>query len=206
MILTRDVDMPSHPSTKALYSFLPDPIPKTLEAISQDLEDLRTAIEHSRRYDLTNHFLGEEIDRRILSIQNKTDMLQGKLRYTDALAMAIRIFIYLSCDRFASISSADLTTLASDLKGILSEPDTRLCSSFEFTVWQLFVGSVATTADSETGIWFRTTLWRLARAFVLREWSGLLTILSRAFMPAPQLLGSFRSVWAEVMENQNFHI
>jgi hypothetical protein len=128
------------------------------------------------------------------------------LQYTDALAQAIRIFLHLSYDRVSTILPATLTILASDLKDILSEPDTRLCSSFEFTVWQLFVGSVATTADSETGVWFRTTLWRLARAFVLREWSRVLAILKRAFMPPSQLLGSFRSVWRELLENQSFHV
>lgn len=85
MIPTSDPDMPSQPCTKALHSF-PDSISKTLETISQDLKDLRTAIEYSRRYNQANHFLVEEIDQRILSIQNKTDMLQGTLRYTDALA------------------------------------------------------------------------------------------------------------------------
>ncbi|KAF5015438.1 hypothetical protein F66182_13237, partial [Fusarium sp. NRRL 66182] len=98
-----------------------------------------------------------------MSVRNKADMLQGKLRYTDGLVQAIRIFLYLSCDRLAVTSPADLTMLASDLKDILSKPDTRLCSSFEFTLWQLFVGSMATTADSETGVWFRTTFWRMAR-------------------------------------------
>jgi hypothetical protein len=132
-------------------------------------------------------------------------MLRGKLRYTDALAQAIHIFLHLSCDRLP-ITPAGLNTLASDLKDILSEPDTRLCSSFEFTIWQLFVGSVATTADSETGVWFRTTLWRLTRAFVLREWERLLAILGRAFVLPYQLLGSFKSVWMEVMENQSFHV
>lgn len=198
--------MPSQTSAKALHSFFPDSISKTLEAISQDLNDMHTAIEYSKRYNLADPFVVKEIDHRILSIRNKADMLQGKLRYTDALAQAIRIFLYLSCDRLAITSPADLTMLASDLKNILSEPDTRLCSSFEFTVWQLFVGSVATTADSETGAWFRTTLWRLARAFVLREWSGFLVILERAFMPPSQLLGSFRLVWEEVLENQSFHV
>jgi hypothetical protein len=206
MITTSDINMPSCSGTKALHSFLPDPIFKTLEGISQDLNELPTAIEYSRRYDLANNFLVQEIDQRILSIQNKTDMLQGKLRYTDALAMAIRIFLYLSGNRLASILPTNLTALASDLKDILSEPDCRLCSSFEFTIWQLFVGSVATTMDSETGIWFRTTLWRLARAYVLREWSRVLAILGRAFMPPSQLLGSFRSVWVEVLENQSFHV
>lgn len=195
--------MPAQTSAKALHSFFPDSISKTLEAISQDINELRTAIEYSRGYSLTDPFVFEEIDHRILSIRKKADTLRGRLRYTDALAQAIRIFLYLSCDRFSVTSPADLIMLASDLKDILSEPDIRLCSSFELTVWQLFVGGVATTADSETGVWFRITLWRLARAFILREWSGLLVILRRAFMP---LLESFNSIWREVLENRSFHV
>lgn len=163
---------------------------------------MQTAIENSRRNNLADPSVVKEIDHRIMSVRNKADMLQGKLRYTDGLVQAIRIFLYLSCDRLAVTSPADLTMLASDLKDILSKPDTRLCSSFEFTLWQLFVGSMATTADSETGVWFRTTFWRMARTLVLREWSGVLVTLGRASMP---LLGGFRLVWEEVMENQSFH-
>ncbi|KAL3706684.1 hypothetical protein TMatcc_007697 [Talaromyces marneffei ATCC 18224] len=204
-LLISDIDMNSQASTKALHSFFPDSISRTLDAISKDIANLRTAIEYSRRYELADHFLIKEIDERILTIQNKSDTLRGKLQYIDALAQSIRIFLHLSCDRLP-ILPANLTTLTSGLKNILSEPDTRLCSSFEFTIWQLFVGSVASTADSDTGIWFRTTLWRLARAFVLREWSRVLSILGRAFMPPYQLLADFKSVWIEVMENQSFHV
>jgi hypothetical protein len=157
------------------------------------------------RYDTPEEFVAMEVDQRILTILDKTDILRGQPGYTYSLGLSIRIFLHLSSDRFP-ILPADLSALASEVKDTLSEPDVRLCTSFELTAWQLLIGSVATTADSPTGSWFRVTLWKISRAFVFNEWAGVLAILEKAFMPHSRLLACFEAVWAEVMENQTFHI
>jgi hypothetical protein len=185
--------------------FMPKTVPETMDSISQDLSRLRTAIEYSMRYDTAEEFVAREIDQRILTILNNADILLGYPAYISALGLCIRIFLHLSSDRFP-ISPADLSVLASELKAILSEPDTRLCTSFELTAWQILTGSVATTADSPTGSWFRITLWKVSRAFVLSDWSRVLAYLNKDFIPHSRLLAEFKAVWTEAMENQVFHI
>lgn len=187
------------------HLFLPKTIPETIDSISQDLSGLRTAIEYSMRYDTAEEFVAREIDQRILTILDKADIFQNYPGYISALGLSIRVFLHLSSDRFP-ISSADLVVLASDLKAILSEPDTRLCTSFELTAWQLFIGSVATTAYSPVGSWFRITLWKVSRAFVLSDWPRVLDFLDKAFMPHSRLLAGFKKVWTEAMENQAYAI
>lgn len=180
-------------------------LPETIHSISHDISDLCTAIEYSMKYDTAEEFVAKEIDERILIILNKAEVLKEQPGYTYALGLSIRIFLHLSSDRFP-ISPANLSVLTSELKAILSEPDIRLCTSYELTAWQLLTGSVATTADSPTGNWFRITLWRVSRAYAFIDWTGILTILSKSFMPHSQLLTNFKTVWTEVTENKAFHI
>lgn len=204
--MVEDTTSLSKPNLKIYipHLFLPKTIPETIDSISHDLSGLRTAIEYSMRYDTTEEFVIKEIDQRILKILDKADTFRNYPGYLFALAISIRIFLYLSSDRF-HISYADLGVLASDLKAILSEPDTRLCTSFELTTWQLFIGSVATTADSPAGTWFRITLWKVSRAFVLNDWSRMMDFLKKAFLPHSRLLADFKKVWIEAMDNKGFH-
>lgn len=178
--------------------FLPKSITETIDLISYDLSCLRTAIEYSMRYDTTEGFLTREIDERILLVLDKATTFHAHPGYVSAMGLSIRIFLHLSSDRFP-ISATDLGVLASDLKAVLSEPDTRLCTTFELTMWQLFVGSVATAADPSAGSWFRETLWKVSRAFLLSDWTRVLGFLDRAFMPDSRLLTAFEEVWKEVM-------
>ncbi|QKX61890.1 uncharacterized protein TRUGW13939_09046 [Talaromyces rugulosus] len=202
---TEDIAILPKPSMNISHLFLPKTVPETIDSISQDLSSLRTAIEYSMRYDTAEEFVAREIDQRILEILNNADILRSYPAYISSLGLCIRIFLHLSSDRFP-ISAADLSVLTSELKAILGESDTRLCTSFELTAWQILTASVATTADSPAGRWFRITLWKVSRAFVLSDWSRVLAYLDKAFIPHTRLLAEFKAVWTEVMENPVFHI
>ncbi|KAH8886249.1 hypothetical protein GQ53DRAFT_728038 [Thozetella sp. PMI_491] len=185
------------------HLFLPDSALHIIDTISKDLAGLRTVLEFSLSHSTTDEFLIKDINQRVLMVKERADMLRGQLRYTDALVLALHMFLHLSCDHH-STPPAQLGAMANDLKDALSEPDTRLCTSIEFTAWQLMVGCVATT-ELQARNWFKITLWRLSKAMRLNEWSQVENILDKTFMPYSKLLGRFATAWEEAVETYKCH-
>ncbi|KAK7418432.1 hypothetical protein QQX98_003924 [Neonectria punicea] len=164
-----------------------------ITGISRSMEQLRKELNYYYTSPTAPESSSQSIGHRVHSLHCALEpLLENDGPYIRAWALAIQAFLHKTWPSSPEVSLGDL---AKRLGGALGEPEIRLCSSIEMTVWQYFVGAVTAEEGSETREWFITRLQRMFLPMRVREWKTVTRILERALMPDLRLLVEFKEMW-----------
>lgn len=164
--------------------------------ICWDMHMLRQGLNRYYTHPDEADHLSRQIGERVDGLQGEIDtLLQNSGPHIRAWASALRIFVFLSWPPKLAVCFRDL---AERLRDMLAAPGIRLCSSIDMTVWQFFVGAVASEEGSDTRIWFTTRVRKMFSPMHVREWKTVMGVLEKGFGPDIQLMERFQRVWDEV--------